>query len=357
MAVAFGVHLDPDGPQPAPGNLTFVEQGVVAGQDVLFLDRTGVVAGLPAEHGGGAGHEPVHRGLGQADRVAAVHEASAVGAERAVPVDRGQVLGQPHELGGTGDGVAHVVGAAFADGPDRIVGRLQWRRVPPDRHPLHPGVQVDVRVDLAEVVVVAGLSVGVAHTQHGAPLVLDDHGPVVQADRPHAQQGQPACRPVGSAGQVLQSQDPDGGVECLAVADGALEHHPPVEEVGDDPPGGDGALADRHVHDQCGVDQRAGSARDGLGERSAEAGGERVAAHGLVDRRLPGADGGGRCSLEHLAHRQVVHVWAGIVGSRRHRVVHVSEHASSQLTAPSQTSPAQSPPGPRPLGRLHVATG
>jgi hypothetical protein len=74
--------------------------------------------------------------------------------------------------------------------------------VPAGGYPVLPGVEIDSRVDLAEVVGVPGEECRVPDQEHGTALVVDDHLAVVDAGGPDTEQGQPPGRPVGSSTQV-----------------------------------------------------------------------------------------------------------------------------------------------------------
>ena len=89
-AVAVGLCRDPDGPHVAGARRLFVDEGVVEAENVAFVNRSGVVAGLPSEGGCVCRHDAVQGCLGQADGVTSVDEALAASGSR---VDGGQAPG------------------------------------------------------------------------------------------------------------------------------------------------------------------------------------------------------------------------------------------------------------------------
>ena len=164
----------------------------------------------------------------------------------------------------------------------------------------------------------------VAEPQHGAALVVDDGGAVVDPDRADAEKGESPGWPVVAAGGLAQAADLDCGVQRLAESNGFAQDYAPVEEVGDDALGGDGALPDRDVHDERRVGQASRHPRHGLRQGRAQGRGEGVAADGLVDGGLALVDRDGGSRFEHLPHREVVEVGARVDGriGRAHRGEH-----------------------------------
>ena len=278
----------------------------LAVERVALVHRTGVVAGLPAEHRDKVGQQPRRLRHRQADGVAAVHQPLA--AHTPIMVRGSDIQGQPGQLRSTADDVGGAVqhrtrdaGVEMRPGhpgpvsvgvpPGRRIGRRQ--RLGPDRR---------------QVFRVAGVGRG-AHRQHRAAVEIE-HQPADAVDGGHPQRRQPGRHAAGFGRVLLQTYHLGAGEQGVADDREAVKRQSPVEQVGLDPLGDQRALTDRHIAHQRRMSQRARRPGDGRRQFGVQGQPQPVADDRLVGGRRPGRQRYRRGPVENLADPEVVEIWA-----------------------------------------------